>query len=77
MTGHTITAHSTRRRPKRGQSVEFGLIYAISFIVLLAAVVVRRSVGLVTWRKRNGPDVSIFKEARESAGATVPYAFMG
>jgi hypothetical protein len=74
---HTLTSSGSRRRQRRGRSVEFGFIYAISFAVLLVAVVVRRLLSVVLWRKRQSPAVSIFKEAREAAGATVPYAFLG
>ncbi len=73
----TDPTDAMRRRSRRGQRVEFGLIYAVSFIVLLPAVVVMRLVSALMLRKRTGPAPSIFKEARELAGAAVPYAFMG
>jgi hypothetical protein len=73
-----LTTHSsTRSRSRRRQSIEFRLIYAVSFVILLATVLVERLFRLVTWRAPSGPSKSILQETREAAGATVPYAFMG
>jgi hypothetical protein len=68
---------TSRDQARRNQRVEFGIIYAVSFPVFLAAVIFKRLFDFVTWRKRDEPAASIFKEAREAAGSTVPYAFMG
>lgn len=71
------TRSATRGQPRRRQSIEFRLIYAVSFVILLATVLVERLFRLVTWRAPSGPPRSILQETREAAGATVPYAFMG
>ncbi len=68
---------ASRYETVRDQRVQFGVIYAVSFVVLLAVVIAKRLFNLITWRKRASSTVSMFKEAREAAGATVPYAFMG
>ena len=73
---HT-TNHASRRCTRRRQSTEFRLIYAVSFVILLVAVLVERLFRLVTWRTPAGPSRSILQEVRDAVGATVPYAFMG
>ena len=72
-----MSASTVQRRSKRQQSVEFSQLYALCFPVLLVAVIVMRLVDFVTRRKRDEPARSIFREAREATGATIPYAFMG
>jgi hypothetical protein len=77
MSGLSYTSHSSRRQARRGQGIEFRLIYALSFVVLLAAVIVMRLVRLLTWRNTAQSSPSIIQEARDAAGAAVPYVFMG
>lgn len=72
-----LSASTMQRRSKRQQRVEFGVLYALCFPVLLVAVIVMRLVDLVLRRERDEPVRSIIREAREATGATIPYAFMG
>jgi hypothetical protein len=72
-----LTAN-TRRKPRRRGGVEFGLLYMLAFTIFLVAAVVTRILRIITWRRSpDTPRRSIFREAREATGATIPYAFMG
>jgi hypothetical protein len=64
-------------RPKtRGKDrIEFRLIYAASYAAYLALALIERASPLYWWR--GGPRKSAFREAREAASNSVPYAFMG
>jgi hypothetical protein len=73
----SASSAATPRRARRNERVEFGVIYALCFVVLLAAVAVERLIGVVLRRPRHEPARSIIQEAREATGAAIPYAFMG
>jgi hypothetical protein len=73
----SASTSSSQRRGRRNQRVEFGLIYGLSFLVLLVAVVAKRLVDFVTRRVRSDAPRSIIRETREATGAAIPYAFMG
>jgi hypothetical protein len=66
---------SGRRRTRRRHGVEFGLVYGVGFTVFLVAAAMARPVRLLTGKGRDRR--SILQEARDSAGSTIPYAFMG
>lgn len=64
-------------RVKRAEAQEFRLIFLASFPLFLAAAIVTR---LTPWRaaaRRRPGGPSIFGEARASACASIPIAFMG
>lgn len=65
------------RRRDRRETIEHGVIYGLFFAAFLIAAVFGRLTDLVTRRRSQTPHRSIVREARESAGATVPYVFMG
>jgi hypothetical protein len=71
----TDLATSPRKRTRRRKGVEFGLVYGVGFTVFLFAAAVARPVRLLTGKRTDRR--SIIQEARDSAGATIPYAFMG
>lgn len=73
----TASGSTTQRRGRRNQRVEYGVIYGLCFLVLLATIVVERLVDFVLRRRRNDAPRSIIREAREATGAAIPYAFMG
>jgi hypothetical protein len=65
------------RRARRNQRVEFGITYALCFLVLLVAIAMERLVGIILRRTRPDAPRSIIRETREATGAAIPYAFMG
>jgi hypothetical protein len=73
----SASTSTSQRRGRRNQRVEFGLIYGLSFLVLLVAVVAKRLVDFVTRRVPSDAPRSIIRETREATGAAIPYAFMG
>jgi hypothetical protein len=70
------TSSAPRRRAKRRNTTEFGLLYAVGFVFFLATTIVGRVARLFTGR-RGEPRRSIIQEARDTTGRTIPYAFMG
>jgi hypothetical protein len=71
--------HRRSRRKSPKQSIEFRLIFALTFVFFLGAALLER---LMPWRwigsdASRRPRASIFKEARETAGTCTTYAFMG
>lgn len=70
-----LVTSNRKSRMRRRKGVEFGLVYGVGFTVFFVAAAVARPVRLITGRKSDHR--SIIQEARDSAGATIPYAFMG
>ena len=71
-------ARLAKRGGRRADSIEFKLIYAVGYIVFLGAAIAQRGLHLVGLTHRaSGDRKSVFGEARDAAGATIPYAFMG
>lgn len=65
-------------RDNRREAFEFRLIYLIAFTVFLGAALLMR---VLPWRWRlfGGPGTdgkSVFRQARDLANGSVPYAFM-
>jgi hypothetical protein len=78
MTDTTATIASRRRKAERRDSIQYWIIYAIGFAVfLIAESVMRLAAALRLVRRDRINRKSIINEARASAGATIPYAFMG
>lgn len=62
----------SRRARRRGEEIEFRLIYAAAFPLFLAAAVLGRLARPMAERRR-----SIIAEARAAADTVLPFAFMG
>lgn len=62
-------------RARRGETLQYRLLYVFAWTVFLALALGAR---LVPWRAgaEAGPRRSCFAEARARAAATVPFAFM-
>jgi hypothetical protein len=75
----TSAAPQARRKSRRrGERLEFYVLYASCFGIFLLAVIVRRALalgGIV--EAPGGPKLSVIGEAREAVGSNIPYAFMG
>ena len=67
------TAHAhPGHRPRRGGGVEYRLLVATTFLLLLPVAALRR----LAPRPAGGPRRSIVAEAREAANTVIPIAFM-
>ncbi|MGA2125446.1 MAG: hypothetical protein ABSG76_04755 [Xanthobacteraceae bacterium] len=69
---------SAPTRSRKGEAIEFKLIFHASFVFFLIAALVSRVV-VQPWRATHGVAAhkSIFEEARAATSRTIPFAFMG
>ena len=73
---------ATSRQRSRGlhakNRIEFRLLFALAFMVFLAAgLVARLTPGWWLSDDRSASRTSLIEEARTAAGSTIPFAFMG
>jgi hypothetical protein len=70
----TAVGRAPRDKRVRRESVEFRIIFAVTFAVFLAAGIIER---LLPWNWLTRRQASVFQQAWESAGTCTTYAFMG
>ncbi|MEQ1717063.1 MAG: hypothetical protein ABL907_13935 [Hyphomicrobium sp.] len=62
--------------PKDSSTIEYRLIFAVSFVVFFAAALIE-SLLLLRWARASGKRKSVIERARDSASTCAAYAFMG
>jgi hypothetical protein len=74
--GNTRNRHATGVKTRRKQSIEFHLLYGVTFAVFLLAALVE-AINPLRSRGRDQKSESIIQKARFGAQTCVKYAFMG
>jgi hypothetical protein len=64
-------------RAARRQQLEYRVMFALAYPLFLGAEVVGRTFGLMRLAGPVRRPASVFKAARDSVEAVLPYAFMG